>query len=167
MTVQVGALGGTGLAAPIGRNPGVDMRILTLPFLIIAIAAPAFAQPKLGARTQPPQQIAPAAEDPEAEIRAAIEAANAHPLGSLANPVRAAGPEGERAYLARLRCADGASPDIGAKRPAGVSGYGSVANLYPLDCRAAGPGKLDLVMDQYHAEHVETRAPAGFTFETR
>ena len=40
MTVQVGALGGTGLAAPIGRNPGVDMRILTLPFLIIAIAAP-------------------------------------------------------------------------------------------------------------------------------
>ena len=167
MTVQVGALGGTGLAAPIGRNPGVDMRILTLPFLIIAIAAPAFAQPKLGARTQPPQQIAPAAEDPEAEIRAAIEAANAHPLGSLANPVRAAGPEGERAYLARLRCADGKTPGIFPRGQGGIGAYGSLVDLFAVDCGAAAPGRVEIAMDGYQEEHQETRAPDGFTIATR
>ena len=136
---------------------------------ILLVATPASA-------LKPPREESPAnreilaavgAGNSDAALEQAIAAAAAHPLGSLQNPVRVAGPEGVRSYLARLRCADGASPDIGAKRPAGVSGYGSVANLYPLDCRAAGPGKLDLVMDQYHAEHVETRAPAGFTFETR
>ena len=136
---------------------------------ILLVATPASA-------LKPPREESPAnreilaavgAGNSDAALEQAIAAAAAHPLGSLQNPIRVAGPEGERSYLARLRCADGASPDIGAKRPAGVSGYGSVANLYPLDCRAAGPGKLDLVMDQYHAEHVETRAPAGFTFETR
>ena len=45
---------------------------------------------------------------PEEEMRALVAAADAHPLGTLENPVRVGGPDGERAYLARLRCADGA-----------------------------------------------------------
>ena len=71
--------------------------LFLIPLLILVAAAPAAAAPKLGARTQAPEQIAPGAVASEAEIKAAIAAADAHPLGSLAKPIRAAGPEGERA----------------------------------------------------------------------
>ena len=40
---------------------------------------------------------------------ALVAAAEAHPLGSLENPVRVGGPDGERAYLARLRCTNGSA----------------------------------------------------------
>jgi hypothetical protein len=135
--------------------------------LVLALASPAVAAPKLGARTQPPQQIAPGAVDPEAEIRAAIAAADAHPLGSLANPVRAAGPEGERAYLARLRCADGRKPGIFARGQGGIGAYGSLVDLFALDCGAAVPGRVEIAMDAYQEEHQETRAPSGFAIEGR
>jgi hypothetical protein len=36
---------------------------------------------------------------------------------------------------------------------------------FQLDCGSAAPGKVDLMMDMYHEEHSETRAPAGFTME--
>src|SRR4051812_25012871 len=91
---------------------GAIMRRLVFSFVIAALATPAAAAPKIGQRTAAPGQVAPARLDPEAEIRDAIAAADAQPLGSLDNPVRAAGPDGERAYLARLRCADGKIPDI-------------------------------------------------------
>ena len=136
------------------------MRLLTLA-LAAAHAAPASAQ-DLGARTTSPEAmiagLSPAS--PEDEMRQLIAAADAHPLGSVENPIRVAGPDGERAYLARLRCADGSTLRVGARSDAGVGAYGSVVAGYEVGCGAAGSR---IVFDMYQAEHVETRAPAGFT----
>ena len=89
-------------------------------------------------------------------------AAAVHALGTVQNPVRVGGPEGERAYLARLRCSDGAAPRIGARSAAGIGPYGSVTASYALDCGAAQPGAVAVVLDMYHEEHRETRPPLGF-----
>lgn len=131
--------------------------------LTLVLAAPAAAQqPRLGQRTTSPEamvaQMNPAS--PEEEIRALVAAADAHPLGTVENPVRVGGPAGERAYLARLRCAGGAAPAIGARREAGIGAFGSVVAAYEVIC---GGANARLVFDMYHEEHVETRAPAGFT----
>lgn len=96
------------------------------------------------------------------ELEQSIAAAAAHPLGTAANPIRVAGPEGAHAYLARLRCSNGSLPTIGVPKEGGVGTYGTVLKLYQLDCGAAAPGKVDLLVDFYHEEHAETRAPAGF-----
>jgi hypothetical protein len=133
--------------------------------LALLAAAPAFAQPAqpgLGARTQSPEQMAGQLSQvsPEEEMRALVAAADAHPLGTIENPVRVGGPEGERAYLGRLRCPDGAQPRVGARREAGVGAFGSVVAAYELSC---GPQASQIVFDMYHEEHEETRAPAGFT----
>jgi hypothetical protein len=131
---------------------------------VLVFAAPALAQhqPHVGARTTSPEamvaQMNPAS--PEEEISQLIAAADAHPLGSLENPVRVAGPDGERAYLARLHCADGAAVRIGARREAGIGPYGSVVGAYDVIC--AG-GTSQIVFDMYQEEHQESRAPTGFT----
>ena len=144
------------------------MRCLCLlPFALLA-AAPAVAQ-KPGDRTTSPRSLlesmglAPEQDD----IRAAVEAAAAHPLGSLKNPVRVGGPAGERAYIARLRCADGSAPKVGERASAGVGAFGTIVDLFPLDCGAAAPGRTELVMDMYHEEHREDSAPPGFTILPR
>jgi hypothetical protein len=100
--------------------------------------------------------------DPE-QVRAAVEAAAAHPLGSRENPVRVGGPPGERAYIARLRCADGRRPRVGMRGSAGTGPFGTIVDIYPLDCRGSAPGQVALVMDMYHPEHREDRAPPGFS----
>jgi hypothetical protein len=139
------------------------MRTPLIAALLIA-AAPALAQPhpRVGARTTSPEamvaQMNPAS--PEEEMSQLIAAADQHPLGSLENPVRVAGPDGERAYLARLHCPDGASARIGARREAGVGPYGAVVGAYEVAC-AAGTSRI--VFDMYQEEHQERRAPAGFT----
>jgi hypothetical protein len=123
------------------------------------------------AQAQPPRQQSPAPRDvlaavgsgnTDAALAQAIAEAGAHPLGTIRNPVRVAGPDGERAYLARLRCSDGRAPAIGAKSAAGVGAYGSLVDAYALDCGAAAPGRISLVVDRYHEENPEARAPAGF-----
>ena len=145
-----------------------------LPVLLIAasiLAAPAAAQqsPRIGERTQSPEQLlarmglAPDQDD----LAEAIAAAAAHPLGSRENPVRVGGPEGERAYIARLRCGDGSAPRVGQRSSAGVGAFGTIVDVYPLDCGAAAPGRIELIMDMYHAEHSEDRAPAGFNILPR
>jgi hypothetical protein len=141
------------------------MRIPFLAFALLA-AAPAGAQqpgqPQLGARTRSPEQMIGAISQvsPEEEMRQQIAAADAHPLGTRENPVRVGGPDGERAYLGRLRCPDGTAPRIGARREAGIGAFGSVVAAYELGC---GADTARIVFDMYHEEHVETRAPAGFT----
>ncbi|HEY6916389.1 MAG TPA: hypothetical protein VI381_01990 [Allosphingosinicella sp.] len=97
------------------------------------------------------------------ELARAVKAASAYPLGSVKNPVRVGGPEGESAYVARLRCAEGSKPEIGQRAPAGIGAYGTIVDRFPLDCKAAAPGKAEIVMDMYHEEHVETNAPPGLT----
>ena len=138
------------------------MRFLPLiASLFLIPAAPAFAQ-QLGARTTSPEAMAAQLNraSPEEEMRALAAAADAHPLGTAENPVRVGGPEGERAYLGHLRCADGAAPRVGARGEAGIGAFGSMVAAYEVACGAAA-GRI--VFDMYHEEHVETRAPAGFT----
>lgn len=138
-----------------------------IPALAAALlfAVPALAQPRPGDRTISPEQLlrdlggAPDQDD----LREAIAAAAAHPLGTAENPVRVGGPHGERAYIARLRCGDGSRPRVGQRANAGVGAFGTIVDVYPLDCGAAAPGRFALVMDMYHEEHRETAAPAGFT----
>jgi hypothetical protein len=144
------------------------MRILPVLAAAALLAAPAAAQ-KLGARTASPEQLLGqmAAADPEGEMEQIAAAAAAHPLGTLENPVRVGGPEGARAYIARLRCADGSRPKPGGHSPGAAGAYGSVTELYRLDCGAAAPGRVSLVIDLYHAEHVETRAATGFDIDAR
>jgi hypothetical protein len=124
---------------------------------------PALAVQKLGERTQPPQQVLAQMGEgsTDAELERAVAAASAFPLGSVQNPVRVGGPLGQQAYLARLRCADGSRPSVGQAVSAGAGGFGSVVQRFQLDCGAALPGKVEVVMDMYHEEHRETRAPAG------
>jgi hypothetical protein len=137
--------------------------------LILAAAALLSAS----ASAKPPREESPAPREllaavgggnSDAELASAIAAAAAHPLGSAANPVRVAGPEGAQVYLARLRCADGSAAKVGTRRQGQVGAYGSVTQLYPVDCGGAAPGRVDLLVDIYHAENIETRAPAGFRF---
>jgi hypothetical protein len=140
-----------------------------LPAAALFLVALTAAAPKPGDRTAAPGEVlgSAAAADPLAEVEAIAAAAAAHPLGSLANPVRVGGPEGARAYIARLRCADGSQPEIGAAAAGGVGAYGSVTRVYPLDCGRAAPGRLSLVVDLYHEEHREDRAPAGLSMAAR
>jgi hypothetical protein len=133
------------------------MRILAFAFPLALLAAPVAAQqqpqprqPELGQRTQSPEALfrEMSSETPEQEMQRLITAANAYPLGTIENPVRVGGPEGERAYLARLTCQDGTPMRVGA-----------IVNAYAVAC---GGTTRRIVFDMYHAEHVENRAPAGF-----
>jgi len=137
------------------------MRRLAVLLIAPMIATPAAAQ-ELGARTTSPETMMSRMDNgsPEDEMRRMIAEADAHPLGTAQNPIRVAGPEGERAYLAHLRCADGATIRVGDRHDAGVGAYGSVVGAWDVAC---GPASGRLVFDMYQAENVETRAPAGFT----
>jgi hypothetical protein len=103
----------------------------------------------------------------EAEVARAVERARSEPLGSEANPVRVSGVEGEHAYIRRLRCADGNQPRVGQRANVGVGVFGSIVDVWPLDCGEAAPGRFNLALDMYHDNHEETQAPAGFSLEPR
>lgn len=127
-----------------------------------ALLALQTAIPPIGQRTIPADRLnSGAGLIPNEDEDPLIAAAAAYPLGSPQNPVRVGGPEGEQAYLARLRCADGTTPAVGPRAGAGVGAFGSVVASYALTCSGAASGSL--FMDMYHAEHVEDRAPPGFT----
>ncbi len=123
--------------------------------------------PPIGQRTTAPQQMLQGLAAGMSEEEAAIAAAQDRPLGTMENPVRVGGPEGEQAYLARLRCGDGSAPRIGAPAAMGAGAFGSLVDGYALDCGSAAPGRVTLVMDKYHEEHREDRAPAGFVILPR
>src|SRR5688572_7977097 len=135
--------------------------------LAATIAVPAAAQDDIGKRTASPEQVLDMLGTgiSDEELDSAVAEAAAHPLGTAKNPVRVGGPEGERAYIARLRCSDGSRPKVGQRGSAGIGAFGTIVDLYPIDCGAAAPGRFDLVMDMYHEEHKEQRAPAGFTID--
>lgn len=142
------------------------MRILLFLAAAALLANPAAAQ-KLGARTATPDQVLgqQAPLDPMAEAEQIAAAAAAHPLGSLENPIRVGGPEGARAYIGRLRCANGSRPVTGSRSSGGVGPYGTITERYVLDCGDFAPGRATLHFDFYHAEHVERRAAGGFAID--
>ena len=129
---------------------------------LLIVAAPATAQ-QLGARTQSPEAMASEMRggSPEQENEQIAAAAAVHPLGTPENPIRVGGPEGEHAYLGHLRCPDGSQPRVGVRSEAGIGAYGSVVSAYEVSC---GTLATRIVFDMYHEEHVETRAPAGFSY---
>jgi hypothetical protein len=146
--------------------------MILLSFAALLAAQPAdqpTQSPPIGQRTGSPAALlaelglAPDQDD----LAVAIAEADKHPLGSLQNPVRVGGPGGERAYIARLRCSDGSAPRVGQRGNMGVGAFGTIVDSYPLDCGGAAPGKTNLVLDMYHEEHVENRAPPGFTIQPR
>ncbi len=148
------------------------MRKILFAFMAIPLIAAAQGTPpagKIGARNAPPEQLFEGIGEgsSDAELERVVAAAAAHPLGTLANPVRVGGPEGARAYIARLRCGDGSALKVGARGDGGVGAYGTVTERYSLDCGAAAPGRVDLILDVYHEEHREDRAPAGFQIQAR
>lgn len=97
------------------------------------------------------------------DLKAAIEKAESAPLGSAQNPVRVEMPEGQRAYLSRLRCADGKPPVFERAGNVGPGVYETIVDSYVVDCGAAAPGQVEIQMDMYHPGHIENRAVAGFT----
>jgi hypothetical protein len=94
------------------------------------------------------------------KLKKAIEKAEASPLGSRENPVRADMPVGQRAYLQRLRCADGQAPSFARSGSVGDGPYGYMLDLYKATCAGAAP--VDIYMDMYH-RNVELRPIPGFT----
>jgi hypothetical protein len=145
------------------------MRTLWAILAAFLITAPAAAMQKPGDRTAPPEEILAqmGLGVSDEELARSIAEASRHQLGTTANPVRVGGPVGERAYIARLRCSDGTAPKVGSRSSAGAGAFGTIVDVYPLDCGSSGPGRFDLVMDMYHDEHSEDRAPAGFVIEPR
>jgi hypothetical protein len=139
----------------------IPLLFLALPLLAGAASA---AEPKVGARTGAPEQLFAGIGEgtSDSALEQEIAAAAAHPLGSLLNPVRVGGPEGARAYVGRLRCADGSPLKVSGRSAGGIGAFGSVTELYALDCGAAAPGRAELFLDVYHEEHQENRAPLGF-----
>jgi hypothetical protein len=95
------------------------------------------------------------------ELEAALTEADAYPLGSRENPVRAHRPQGQRAYLGRLRCPGGDAPDFNRSGNLGPGVYGNIVDLYVLTCDDGTTAEV--VMDMYHSGHVEERAVPGFT----
>lgn len=135
---------------------------MRLPILALAILIPA--TPLLAAQGSPRQMmeelgVAPSRQD----VARAVERARNEPLGSSRNPVRVSGVGGEHAYIARLRCGDGSRPRVGNRYNAGVGVFGSIVDVWPLDCGSATPGRFELVLDMYHDNYEETHAPAGFS----
>ncbi|HSG35304.1 MAG TPA: hypothetical protein VLA37_12280 [Sphingomonadaceae bacterium] len=95
------------------------------------------------------------------ELDAAVAEADQHQLGSDENPVRASMPQGQRAYLDRLRCPDGSAPAYHRVGNFGVGVYGNIVDGYQVTCPGAEPKMV--VMDMYHRGYVENRAVPGFT----
>lgn len=91
----------------------------------------------------------------------AVAEADGEPLGSFENPVRAARPEGQRAYLGRLRCADGDAPRYQRTGNLGPGIYQNIVDNYRVQCRDGQ--QADIVMDMYHPGYVERAAVPGFT----
>jgi hypothetical protein len=96
------------------------------------------------------------------EMKKAIAAADAHPLGSERNPVRVSDPGGERAYLGRLRCSDGSAPQFERGGSVGIGPFGNILDVYGVRCATGTPPSSSVYMDMYH-RHVEPRPVAGFT----
>ena len=97
------------------------------------------------------------------KLKKAIAKAEAFPLGSSQNPIRAHFPPGQRGYLDRLRCADGSAPNYARSGNVGPGVYSSIVDSYVVNCGAAAPGEVNIQMDMYHPGHVEMRAVEGFT----
>ena len=86
------------------------------------------------------------------------------PLGSERNPVKVNMPQGERAYLDRLRCPDGSAPAYERQGSGGSARDGHIVDYYTVVCPGAEP--VTVIMDMYHSDR-EDRPVPGFTIVPR
>lgn len=98
---------------------------------------------------------------------AAPPAGNGAALGSQQNPIRVNMPAGEREYLSRLRCSDGAAPRFVRMGNAGVGVFGNIVDVYDVRCLGGEPRQSEIWMDMYFPNHHETAAPPGFAIVGR
>lgn len=130
---------------------------------VLAVAAPSAAVAQTGSASQKPVDLMEmmGIKVPEGDaLERLVEAAAKHPLGSRDNPVRASGVRGQRAYLARLRCADGKRPRFKRAFSAGIGRFGRMMDIYNVNC---GSDTRQVYLDLYHAGYVERRPIPGFT----
>ena len=97
------------------------------------------------------------------ELERLIAKAEEHPLGSKDNPIRVSRPAGQRAYLAKLRCADDTAPSFYRRGNIGIGVFGNIVDVYLVECRGSEPATSEVVMDMYHLDRTEDRAVPGFT----
>lgn len=81
-------------------------------------------------------------------------------LGTIENPVKVRGPAGERAYLERLRCADGLAPDYDRRGSGFGEADGHIVDFYEVTCSGTSPATI--VLDMYHGNG-ENRPVPGFS----
>ena len=139
----------------------MHMRIITIAFAASLLAGCAATTTSGGGGPVLQRMLAGQSQTQGAQLDAALADASEHPLGSDQNPVRASRPEGQRAYLDRLRCADGSAPAYSRVGNFGVGAYGNIVDGYEVTC--AGDEPKTVVMDMYHAGDVENRPVPGFT----
>ena len=101
--------------------------------------------------------------NPNVDVAAVDRRFSSLDLGARGRPIRAAGPAGQRAYLARLRCSDGRAPSFRRIGNYGEGVYGNIIDGYDVRCVDAEPAQLVLFLDMYHGGYVENDAPPGFT----
>ena len=97
-----------------------------------------------------------------AELDKALEKASQYPLGSLENPVRASVPQGQRAYLSRLRCEDLSRPEFSRAGNVGFGPFGNIVDAYVVTCKGSEPAQRTIHMDMYHSGYVENEAVEGY-----
>lgn len=132
--------------------------VLTIPLVAagLALAVPVSAQSYSVGGPGSPQ-----GED----LAELIEEAQASPLGSRENPVRAEMPSGQRAYLSRLRCSDGSRPAFQRVGNFGVGVFGRIIDGYQVVCRGSEPAETMVFMDMYHPGYIENEPVEGFTIQ--
>jgi hypothetical protein len=129
----------------------------------LALSACASSASKAPSTATAPNLIFDGGRAPPGQLERLIAEAARHPLGSQQNPVRVNMPPGERAYLARLRCSDGAAPQFQRLGNGGAGAFGSIVDIYDVRCAGGEPRQSQIWMDMYHPTHRESAAPPGFT----
>jgi hypothetical protein len=135
-------------------------RTLVMAVVILGFAAaPAVARPKPNEARDMMRQLHMGGLE-GGKLAKAIAKAETSPLGSKANPVRENMPNGEYAYLRRLRCADGQAPAATRVGNVGTGVYGNIVDLFQVTC--PGAASVQVYIDMYH-DGPETRPVPGFT----
>jgi hypothetical protein len=99
---------------------------------------------------------------PKTLTAAELVAVQAEPLGSIKNPIRCDGVQGERCYVARLRCPSGERPKIeGRFSILERSPYGTILDEYILRC-SDWTEPRSIFLDMYHSGVLEERPADGF-----
>jgi len=139
----------------------MSLKLLAAILALASAAAPAAAQHRPNEARDTMRQLHMSGLEGD-KLETAVARAEASPLGSKANPVRENMPKGEYAYLRRLRCADGRTPEASRVGNVGTGVFGNIVDLFRVTC--PGAAAVEVYMDMYH-DGPETRPIPGFKIE--